>query len=124
MNKMIRLIKRAVSNSRTKSVISIERKYDASTLRLDVSKYIDEAEQAHLQIEADLRNRSGANFKQLMKKEPASFELVKICIAPPSAAQVGQEYVDPFLFETGYFESREEYEEVSRKAKIRSRPRA
>ena len=42
----------------------------------------------------------------------------------PLAAPVGQEYVDSFLFETGYFESREEYEEVSRKAKIRSRPRA
>ena len=39
-------------------------------------------------------------------------------------APAGQEYVDPFLFETGYFESREEYEEVSRKAKIKSRARA
>ena len=39
-------------------------------------------------------------------------------------APAGQEYVDPFLFETGYFESREEYEKVSREAKIKSRARA
>ena len=123
MNKVIRLIKRAMGNNRTKSAVSTERRYDASTLRLDVSRYINEAEQAHLQIEEDLRNRSGDNLKQLMKKEPTSFKLVRICIAP-SDTPAGQEYVDPFLFETGYFESREEYEEVSRKAKIKSRARA
>lgn len=39
-------------------------------------------------------------------------------------APAGQEYVDPYLFETGYFESREEYEEVSRRAKIKSRARS
>lgn len=39
-------------------------------------------------------------------------------------APAGQEYVDPFLFESGYFESREEYEEASRTAKIKSRVRA
>ena len=76
MNKVIRLIKRAMGNNRTKSAVSTERRYDASTLRLDVSRYINEAEQAHLQIEEDLRNRSGDNLKQLMKKEPTSFKLV------------------------------------------------
>jgi len=50
------------------------------------------------------------SFKQLPK--PAT-------VAPP-----GQEYVDPFLFETGHFESREEYEELSRTAKIKPRARA
>ena len=123
MNKVFRLIKRALGNNRTKSAMSIERRYGVSTWRLDVSKYITEIEQAHLQIEEDLRSRRGADLKQLMKKEPASFELVRICVAP-SDPPAGQEYVDPFLFETGYFESREEYEEVSRKAKIKSRARA
>ena len=37
------------------------------------------------------------------------------------AAPPGQEYVDPYLFETGYFESREEYEELMRTAKIKPR---
>lgn len=36
----------------------------------------------------------------------------------------GQEYVDPYLFETGHFESREEYEELSRTAKIKPRAKA
>lgn len=43
---------------------------------------------------------------------------------PLQAAPPGQEYVDPFLFETGHFESREEYEELSRTAKIKPRTRA
>jgi hypothetical protein len=42
----------------------------------------------------------------------------------PQPAPLGQEYVDPYLFETGHFESREEYEELSRTAKIKSRTRA
>lgn len=40
-------------------------------------------------------------------------------IAPP-----GQEYVDPYLFEIGHFKDREEYEELSRTAKIKPRARA
>ena len=40
------------------------------------------------------------------------------------AAPLGQEYVDPYLFETGHFESREEYEELSRTAKIKPRAKA
>ncbi|MDQ2772910.1 MAG: hypothetical protein M3Y54_20695 [Bacteroidota bacterium] len=39
----------------------------------------------------------------------------------PAIAVAEKEYVDPFLFETGYFESREEYEKLSRTAKIRKR---
>ena len=35
----------------------------------------------------------------------------------------GQEYVDPFLFESGHFASREEYDELSRTAKVRPRAR-
>ena len=52
----------------------------------------------------------------LAKKEKA----VRVSFVAPA----GQEYVDPFLFESGYFESREEYEEASRTAKIKSRVRA
>ena len=104
-------------------MVLVERKYDASNFHLDVSKYIYDLEQAHVQIEENLRSSSGANLKQPVEKEAVSFELVKIHIVP-LAIPVGQEYVDPFLFETGYFESREEYEEVSRKAKIKSRARA
>lgn len=40
------------------------------------------------------------------------------------AAPLGQEYVDPYLFETGHFESREEYEELTRTAQIKPRKRA
>jgi hypothetical protein len=43
-------------------------------------------------------------------------------LATPAPA--GHEYVDPYLFETGHFESREEYEELSRTAKIKPRSRA
>lgn len=43
---------------------------------------------------------------------------------PLEAAPPGQEYVDPFLFESGYFKSREEYDEVMRNAKIKPRARA
>jgi len=42
----------------------------------------------------------------------------------PRVAPPGQEYVDPYLFETGHFESRAEYEELSRTAKIKPRARA
>ena len=42
----------------------------------------------------------------------------------PLSAPVGQEYVDPLLFETGHFESREEYEELTRTAKIKPRTQA
>lgn len=43
---------------------------------------------------------------------------------PIIPAPAGQEYIDPFLFETGHFESREEYEELSRTTKIKPRARA
>lgn len=33
-------------------------------------------------------------------------------------APAGQEYVDPYLFETEYFASRKEYEELTRTARI------
>jgi len=39
-------------------------------------------------------------------------------------APAGQEYVDPYLFETGHFESREEYEELMRTAVIKPRTHA
>lgn len=55
--------------------------------------------------------------------EPQTYILSK----PPQvaeAAPAGQEYVDPYLFETGYFASREEYEELSRTAKIIPRAKA
>jgi hypothetical protein len=42
-----------------------------------------------------------------------------LSVVPP-----GQEYVDPYLFETGHFESREEYEELSSTAQIKPRTRA
>jgi hypothetical protein len=66
--------------------------------------------------------RSGVDQDDVPLGQPAAKKQRSNLV--PLAAPVGQEYVDPFLFETGYFESREEYEEVSRKAKIRSRPRA
>ena len=37
------------------------------------------------------------------------------------AAAEGAEYVDPYLFESGHFASREEYEELMRTAVIRPR---
>lgn len=40
------------------------------------------------------------------------------------AAPPGQEYVAPYLFETGHFENRKEYEELSRTTKIKPRTRA
>lgn len=42
---------------------------------------------------------------------------------PVVAAPAGQEYVDPFLFESGHFKSRKEYEELTRTAKIKPRAR-
>jgi len=36
----------------------------------------------------------------------------------------GQEYVDPYLFETGHFASRAEYDELTRTAEIKPRARA
>lgn len=67
-------------------------------------------------------SRSGVNQDDVLLGQPAAKKHRSNLV--PLAAPAGQEYVDPFLFETGYFESREEYEEVSRKAKIRSRARA
>ncbi len=53
--------------------------------------------------------------------------IVEVIMYPGHARKVappGQEYVDPYLFETGHFESREEYEELSRTAKIKPRAKA
>ena len=67
-------------------------------------------------------SRSGINQDDVPLGQPAAKKHRSNPV--PLVAPVGQEYVDPFLFETGYFESREEYEEVSRKAKIKSRAQA
>ena len=66
--------------------------------------------------------RSGVNQNDMLLGQPITKKHRSNLV--PFAAPAGQEYVDPFLFETGHFESREEYEEVSRKAKIKSRARA
>jgi hypothetical protein len=42
----------------------------------------------------------------------------------PAAAPSTEEYVDSYLFETGHFESREEYDELMRTAIIKPRARA
>ena len=42
-------------------------------------------------------------------------------IAEPTIAPAGQEYVDPFLFESEYFSSREEYSMLSSAAPIKPR---
>jgi hypothetical protein len=67
-------------------------------------------------------SRSGVNQNDVLLGQPDAKKHRSNPV--PLAAPAGQEYVDPFLFETGHFESREEYEAVSRKAKIRSRARA
>lgn len=54
----------------------------------------------------------------------AGFSRVSQLPKPPTVAPPSQEYVDPFLFETGHFESREEYEELSRTAIIKPRASA
>ena len=57
-----------------------------------------------------------------LPKAPA--KPVQISTRQMEGVPAGQEYVDPFLFDSGHFASREEYDELSRTAKVRPRARA